>query len=154
MNYQQAFKIALHFRTRFWEDPDKLSPPIYGGCGGTDIFGLGSICYPSYTLNATGPGVLHASYVSGDAARAMCAMSEEEHIAFVLRGMVAIHGEVAREEFTGHFDRQCWEVDEHQAGGWAFPTVGQQDLFMPEYYRTQFGVVFAGEHTTVTHGWL
>lgn len=36
MNYQQSCKIALHYKTRFWEH---LSPPIIGGCGGTDIPG-------------------------------------------------------------------------------------------------------------------
>jgi monoamine oxidase len=30
MNYQQSCKVALHFKTRFWE---KLDPPIIGGCG-------------------------------------------------------------------------------------------------------------------------
>lgn len=36
MNYQQSCKVALHYKTRFWEH---LSPPIIGGCGGTDIPG-------------------------------------------------------------------------------------------------------------------
>lgn len=30
MNYQQSCKVALHFKTRFWE---QLDPPIIGGCG-------------------------------------------------------------------------------------------------------------------------
>lgn len=30
MNYQQSCKVALHFKTRFWEH---LDPPIIGGCG-------------------------------------------------------------------------------------------------------------------------
>jgi hypothetical protein len=31
--------------------------------------------------------------------------------------MVEVHGDVATEQFTGAYDRQCWENDEHQAGG-------------------------------------
>jgi monoamine oxidase len=37
LNYQQSCKVALHYKTRFWEH---LSPPIIGGCGSTDIPGM------------------------------------------------------------------------------------------------------------------
>lgn len=151
MNYQQACKCAMHFKSRFWE---KFDPPILGGCGGTDIYGLGSVCYPSYELNSSWPGVLLASYVSGAPSRSVAAMTDEEHIALIYRAMVEIHGDIAAEEYTGHYDRQCWETDEHSAGAWAYPTLGQQENFMPAYYETQFNTIFAGEHTTITHGWL
>ena len=39
-----ACKIALEYKTRFWE---KFENPIYGGCSTTtDIPGFESICYP------------------------------------------------------------------------------------------------------------
>jgi hypothetical protein len=34
-----------------------------------------------------------------------------------MQAMVEVHGDVATEQFTGAYDRQCWENDEHQAGG-------------------------------------
>ncbi|RAR05452.1 L-amino-acid oxidase precursor [Stemphylium lycopersici] len=151
MNYQQSCKVSLRYKTRFWE---KLSPPIIGGCGSVDIAGIGSVCYPSYEINSTGPGVILGSYISGTLARSVGALSEEDHVAMVQRAMVEIHGDVADKEFTGAYNRQCWEFDEHQAGAWAAPTVGQQDLFLPAYYNTEFKSIFIGEHTSYTHAWI
>jgi monoamine oxidase len=151
MNYQQSCKVALHYKTRFWE---KLSPPIIGGCGAVDIYGIGSVCYPAYKINSTGPGVILASYSSGQAARSLAALSTEDHVARVQRAMIEVHGEVAAEQWTGAYDRQCWEVDEHQAGAWASPTVGQQELYIPAYYETEMKSIFIGEHTSYTHAWI
>ncbi|KAF2259498.1 hypothetical protein CC78DRAFT_66901 [Lojkania enalia] len=151
MNYQQSCKVALHYKTRFWE---KLDPPINGGCGSTDIYGIGSVCYPSYEINSTGAGVILASYTSGTSARSVAALSTSDHIGMVQRAMVEIHGDVATEQFTGAYDRQCWEIDEHQAGAWASPFLGQQDLYLPAYYNTEFNTIFIGEHTSYTHAWI
>lgn len=151
MNYQQSCKVALHYKTRFWE---KLSPPIIGGCGSVDIAGIGSVCYPAYKINSSLPGVILASYSSGNPARSLAALSTEDHVAYVQRAMIEVHGDIAAEQFTGAYDRQCWEVDEHQAGAWAAPVVGQQDLFLPAYYETEFKSIFIGEHTSYTHAWI
>ncbi|KAH7109280.1 hypothetical protein B0J11DRAFT_237785 [Dendryphion nanum] len=151
MNYQQSCKVALHYKTRFWE---KLSPPIIGGCGSTDIYGVGSVCYPAYKINSTGPGVILASYASGVPARSVAALSTADHVGLIQRAMVEVHGDIAAEQFTGAYDRQCWETDEHQAGAWAAPTVGQQELYIPAYYKTEFNTVFVGEHTSYTHAWI
>lgn len=151
MNYQQVCKVALHYKTRFWEHQEA---PIYGGCGSVDIPGISSVCYPSYQLNSSLPGVILASYQSGPLARSVAALSEADHVGHVQRAMVEVHGAIASEQFTGNFDRQCWEVDEHQAGGWAAPLVGQQELYLPAYFRTEFSTVFVGEHTSYTHAWI
>ncbi|KAF4554899.1 L-amino-acid oxidase-like protein 2 [Elsinoe fawcettii] len=151
MNYSPSCKVALHYQTRFWE---KLSPPILGGCGSTDIPGLGNICYPSYQINSSGPGVILGSYASGTPARSFAALSEEDHVALVQRAIVEAHGQIAAEQFTGNYDRQCWETDEHQAGAWASPNAGQQDLYLPAYYQTEFKTIFIGEHTSYTHAWI
>lgn len=151
MNYSPSCKVALHYQTRFWEH---LDPPIIGGCGSTDIPGLGNICYPSYAINSSGPGVILGSYASGTAARSFAALSEADHVALVQRAVVEAHGPIAAEQFTGNFNRQCWETDEHQAGAWAAPTVGQQDLYLPAYYQTEFKTIFIGEHTSYTHAWI
>jgi monoamine oxidase len=142
MNYQQSCKVSLHYKTRFWE---KLSPPIIGGCGSVDIAGIGSVCYPAYKINSTGPGVILGSYISGNLARSVGALSTADHIAMVQRAMVEIHGEIATEQFTGAYERQCWETDEHQAGAWAAPLAGQQDLYLPAYYKTEFQTIFIGK---------
>jgi monoamine oxidase len=82
MNYQQSCKVALHYKTRFWE---KLSPPIIGGCGAVDIPGIGSVCYPAYKINSSMPGVILASYSSGTAARSLAALSTADHVAYTQR---------------------------------------------------------------------
>ena len=151
MNYDPSCKMSLLYKTRFWEH---LEQPIFGGCGSVDIPGVGSVCYPSFNMNATGPGVILASYVSGTPARSTAALSEDEHVALIHRAMVEVHGDIAAEQFTGVYNRQCWEVDQHQAGAWASPLVGQQDLYLPAYYQTEFKTIFIGEHTSYTHAWI
>jgi monoamine oxidase len=151
MNYQPSCKIALHYKTRFWEH---INPPIIGGCGSTDIPGVGSICYPAYAINSTLPGVILASYISGPLAISMGSLSTLDHVSLIQRAMIEVHGPIASSQYTGNYERQCWEVDEHQAGAWAAPTVGQQDLYLPAYYQTEFKTVFIGEHTSYTHAWI
>jgi hypothetical protein len=37
---------------------------------------------------------------------------------------------------------------------WAAPLAGQQDLYLPAYYKTEFKSIFIGEHTSYTHAWI
>lgn len=151
LNYDPSCKVALHYKTRFWEH---LEHPIIGGCGSTNIPQISSVCYPSYNINGTGPGVILASYISGTGARSVGSMTEEQHVAHVQRAMVEIHGEIAAEQYTGNHDRICWEYNEFQAGAWCGPAIGQQDLYLPAYFHTEKHTVFVGEHTTYTHAWI
>jgi monoamine oxidase len=68
--------------------------------------------------------------------------------------MIETHGQIAEEQFTGLYDRKCWEQDEFQAGAWCTPLVGQQELYLPAYYQTDKHTVFVGEHTSFTHAWI
>lgn len=149
--YANACKVALHYKTRFWEH---LSPPIIGGCSYAGLPGIQSFCYPSYEINSTRPGVLLASYTFDGISNAVQALSDEEHVALVQRAMIEAHGEIVAEQFTGQYDRQCWGVDEHSAGAWANPAVGQQRLSIPSFYQTEFKTIFVGEHTSYTHSWI
>ncbi|PNS15318.1 Polyamine oxidase [Sphaceloma murrayae] len=146
-----ALKVAIQYQTRWWE---KLDRPILGGCGRVNSPLIGQICYPSWDINSTGPGVIMASYISDYDATVACSMSEEEHIAFVQRAMVAIHGQVAEDNWTGNYQRYCWEHDENHAGAFALPIVPQQQLYLPAFFRTEFNTVFIGEHTSYTHSWV
>lgn len=120
------------YETRFWE---QLDPPIIGGCGSTDLPGIGSFCYPAYNINGTGPGALLASYNTG-AGPFLQAMSEEDHVRLVVEAMEEIHGPIAAEQYTGIYDRQCWGLDPNAAGSWASPYTGQHERYMPEYHKT------------------
>jgi monoamine oxidase len=141
----------LHYKTRFWEH---LEHPIIGGCGNIDIRLIGSVCYPSYKINSTGPGVILASYSSGTPARTVGALTETDHITLVQRAMIEIHGDIAADRYTGNYDRLIWETVEHQAGAWCAPTVGQQELYLPAYFHTENHTVFIGENTSYTHAWI
>ncbi|KAH6667633.1 L-amino-acid oxidase [Halenospora varia] len=149
--FDGAVKIAIQYKERFWEH---LEHPIIGGCGRVNIPRIGQICYPSYGINNTGPGVMIAAYISSTDARVACAMPEGEHIAYVQRAMVELHGPIADEMWTGNYERHCWEHDEHHAGSWAVPIVPQQQLYLPTYWQTEFNTVFIGEHTAYTHSWI
>ncbi|KAK5128686.1 hypothetical protein LTR85_000019 [Meristemomyces frigidus] len=151
LNYDPACKVALHYKTRFWEH---LEYPIIGGCGDTNIPGIGSICYPSYKINSTLPGVILASYEENTMARSLGALTEEQHVAYVQRAMIETHGIIAQEQYTGAYDRICWEFNEYQAGAWCDPLVGQQELYLPAYFHTEKHTVFVGEHTSYTHAWI
>ncbi|KAH0614321.1 uncharacterized protein H6S33_006207 [Morchella sextelata] len=151
LEYNSACKVSLQFSTRFWEH---LEQPILGGCTSTDIHGIGTICYPSYQLNRTGPGVMLASYTSSDFAFRAGAMSEEDHVQYVLNAIAEIHGPIVEEQYTGKFDRQCWLLDENAAASWAAPGVGQHELYIPSYFETENNVIFIGEHTAYTHAWI
>ncbi|UQC90251.1 L-amino-acid oxidase [Colletotrichum lupini] len=146
-----AVKVAMQYKTRFWEH---LEHPIIGGCGRTDIYGIGQICYPSYNINGTGPGVMLTSYAPDADAVVACSMPVEEHIAYIQRAMVEIHGPIADEMWTGNYERHCWEQDEHHAGAFAVPIVPQQQLYLPAFWQTEFNTVFIGEHTSFTHSWV
>lgn len=137
--YTSACKVALEFRTRFWEH---YANPIYGSCStSTDIPGIGSVCYPSYNINGTGPATMLASYVSGgDWGERWAATPEAEHVRYVLDAMIEIHGDVAREQYTGKFNRRCWVLDPLESASWASPMVGQHELYLPEYFKTQNNV--------------
>ncbi|KAI0020318.1 flavin-containing amine oxidoreductase [Xylariomycetidae sp. FL0641] len=151
--FAASCKVALEYETRFWQD---YANPIHGGATETDIPGIGTVTYPSYCLNCTGgPAALLASYVS-DAGweDTWASVGEAEHVAYVVDAMAEIHGEVARDQYTGRYNRRCWVLDEYEAGAWASPTVGQHQLYIPEYFKTYSNMIFVGEHTSYTHAWI
>jgi monoamine oxidase len=145
--YTAACKVALEFQTRFWEHLDN---PIYGSCStSTDIPGIGSVCYPSYDINGTGPATMLGSYISGSQWGARWVSTpEEEHVQYVLNAMAEIHGDVVTEQYTGKYNRRCWEMDPLESASWASPTVGQHQLYLPEYFKTHNNVSALVEYSS------
>ena len=141
MTYGSACKVALEYKSRFWEHFDR---PIYGSCDtSTDIPGLGSICYPSYGINGTGPGSILATYeIDPPMGVQWVAVPEEQHVQYVVDAMAEIHGDIALEEYTGKYARQCWQMDEFAAGGWASPTVGDHETYLPAFFKTHSNVSY------------
>ncbi|KAI1171092.1 L-amino acid oxidase [Nemania sp. FL0916] len=149
--FSSACKVALEYKTRFWEH---METPIFGGQSSTDIPGIGSINYPSYCLNCTGPASLMASYSSEDWANIWVGVPEDEHVQYVVDAMAEIHGEIAHEQWTGKYARRCWRQDKYESGAWTSPNVGQHQLFLPEFFKTYNNMIFIGEATSYTHSWI
>lgn len=138
IDYTAACKVALEYSSRFWEH---YANPILGGCSTTsDIPGIGSICYPSYNLGGKGKATILASYDSANPW--LASLSEEDHVQYVLDAMTEIHGEESRKLYTGKYNRRCWAHDALEAGSWASPSIGQHQLYIPEYFKTYDGVGF------------
>jgi monoamine oxidase len=148
--FANACKVAVQFKTRFWEH---LERPIFGGCTRITSPQLGQVCYPSWQMNSTGPGTMLASYLSDYEATVACSMSEAEHMAYIKNALTEIHGDVVDENWTGNYERHCWEKDEHHAGAFTMQIFGQQTLYLPAFYQTEFNTVFIGEAATFTHTW-
>ncbi|CAI7644990.1 unnamed protein product [Penicillium pancosmium] len=153
LGYTSACKVALEFKTRFWEH---LSRPIFGSCNTkTDIPGIGNVCYPGFNMNGSGPAVILGSYNLDDYGERWVSTPEKEHAQYVLDSFAQLHGDIVYEQYTGNFKRLCWLEEESNAGGsWAFPSLGQHQLFIPSYFNTEKNIIFIGEHTSYTHSWI
>ncbi|KAG5926881.1 hypothetical protein E4U42_002848 [Claviceps africana] len=154
--YDGNCKVGLEYSHRFWET---LKNPIVGSCSTTtDIPGIGMVCYPSYNLhNASGPATILASYIDASSSHEvsrMQTMSDDEHVRYVLDAMCEIHGEETRRLYTGRWMRKCWDLDPLAAGAFANPSAGQHELYMPLYMQVHKNMIFIGEHTSYTHGWI
>ncbi|KAI0123170.1 L-amino-acid oxidase [Xylariales sp. AK1849] len=77
---------------------------------------------------------------------------EDEHVQYVLEAMTEIHGQVAYDDHTGKYSRRCWFLDPNECGSWSSPTIGQHQLYIPEYFKTYNNMIFVGEQTSYTHG--
>ncbi|KAB8071405.1 hypothetical protein BDV29DRAFT_193299 [Aspergillus leporis] len=150
LRFKSACKVALLFSQRFWE---KGPNPIFGGYSTPPSNSIGALYYPVYGLNESRPGLI-MHYRGGDWSDRFVSFSDEEHVQTVLDAIVSLHGEQARELYTGDYERLCWLQDEHTATSWCRPDVEQHRLYIPTYHRTEHNTIFVGEHTAPTHAWV
>ncbi|KAL8790940.1 MAG: hypothetical protein Q9213_000365 [Squamulea squamosa] len=101
-------------------------------------------------INSTGPGVMLASYTSADFGIRFASLPELEHVQYVLNAMIEIHGEVAREQYTGRYNRKCWALDPLESASWASPSIGMHKLYIPTYFETENNVSNLGYTSTRT----
>lgn len=150
LRFKSACKVALLFSERFWEKGDK---PIFGGYSKPPSDPMGALYYPVYGHNESRPGVI-IQYRGGDWSDRFVSFSDEEYVQTVLDSIVSLHGEQARDLYTGHYERLCWLQDEHTATSWCRPDVEQHKLYIPAYHRVEHNTIFIGEHTAPTHAWV
>lgn len=173
--YTSAQKTVFMCKERFWEKGNK-SERIVGGGSSTDL-PISTIWYPSHnisindtTMESEGtsyvknnnlynkPGVLLSSYnLNLDAIR-VGNLDDDMRFEKIKRQVEAVHGlekgyldPIVEESITVD-----WNKEKGFYGGFCYFMPDQQKLFsyameQPEYENK---VYFAGEHISLTHGWI
>ncbi|KAF4965649.1 hypothetical protein FSARC_6586 [Fusarium sarcochroum] len=150
LRFKSACKVSLLFSERFWEKGER---PIFGGYSIPSSRPIGALYYPVYGVNQSRPGLI-THYRGGDWSDRFVSFSDEEHVQTVLDAIVSLHGEQARDLYTGDYERLCWLQDEHTATSWCRPDIEQHKLYIPSYHRTEHNTIFIGEHTAPTQAWI
>ena len=114
-------KVFLAFRTPFWAYENKIPPIPFdsrsenGGSGITDL-PIQSLYYPSHPNH--GNSIL-VSYVWGEDADRLTALSDDDLKRKSLAYLVEIHGNVANDNYIGGKD-QKWMEEDWTAGAFAW----------------------------------
>jgi len=172
LNYGPAVKVAIKFKTRWWEQPEIKQR---GGSSYTDRQ-VRAVVYPSYGLGEGGPGVLMVTYNwQQDASRFGSLIknpdwsdqpepgrerpwSEKVLLDQIYQDLALLHGVEATwlrgETLDYHaFD---WYHNPYTMGAYAHFAPGQFGTFLPEVVQpAAYGRFhFAGEVASAHHGWV
>lgn len=136
-------RTYLQFRNRVWEQ-DR-----FDGYGISD-----TVIQNTYspTLTQAGPGGILASYAAGDRALELSALSEGQRQDIALRRMEDLFAGLGRQYQDG--TSYVWHEDEFARGAYTYFGVGQITELLPIAQRPEGRIHFAGEHTSVWHGWM
>jgi monoamine oxidase len=147
LNYMAATKVGIEFKSRFWEREHQ-----YGGKSITDL-PIRFTYYPSQGIGTKGPAVVLASYTWADEALTWNGLSNEDRIQYALKNLAEIYGDQVYSEFvTG--TSYSWVDNPYACGAVATFEPGQENDLFPYIPTPEGRVHFAGEHTTLTHGWM
>ncbi|HIU77521.1 MAG TPA: FAD-dependent oxidoreductase [Candidatus Pelethocola excrementipullorum] len=162
--YPDSFKAAFLCNRRFWEE-NTIYGMMNGGISFTDL-PIQSIVYPSDHIQGTSPlfysplepGVLVASYnVNQDSVR-VANQRESRRLSLVERNVEEVHGlpDNFLDSIVESYKVVDWYQQQWSRGAFAVDLPGQKINFAhtilePEYNNRVF---FAGEHTSVKHGWM
>jgi len=147
LNYMAATKIGIEFRSRFWERDNQ-----FGGKSITDL-PIRFTYYPSQGIGTKGPAVVLASYTWADEALTWNGLSNEDRIQFALKNLAKIYGDQVYTEFVSGTS-YSWVDNPYACGALATFEPGQENELFPFITIPEGRVHFAGEHTTLTHGWM
>lgn len=146
VHYDNAVKVFLHCRRRFWEEDEKL----YGGSTVTDL-PIRNLYYPDHGQE-TGQGILMGCYAYCEEAIRWASLPPEDCIAQTLKYVAQIHPQVTN-EFEGGFSKD-WGRDPFAGGMGANFAPGQQARLYPHMLVPEGPIHFAGEHTSLKHTWV
>ncbi|KAM7324420.1 hypothetical protein ACRRTK_016725 [Alexandromys fortis] len=150
VHYTSATKVVFVCNECFWEQD--------GIRGGNSITDRPSryIIYPSHSLPG-GKGMLLASYTVGDDSFFFAAMKPDQVVNIILDDLAAVH-HIPKEELK----RMCpkatvkhWgSLDPLTIGAFAEFTPYQFVDYLKQLSQPEGRIHFAGEHTSLPHGWL
>ncbi|UOE53664.1 flavin monoamine oxidase family protein [Bacillus sp. CMF12] len=147
LNYIAATKIAIEFKSRFWEKEGQL-----GGKTITDL-PIRFSFLPSHGIGTRGPAILIASYTWADEALTWDSQPEEARIGYVLKNLAEIYGNQVYTQFvTGA--SFSWGQNPYASGGFSFFEPGQETELYPSIVAPEGRVHFAGEHTSKNRTWI
>jgi monoamine oxidase len=142
MKLAPVTRTFQQFRRRSWERQ---------GLGGYALTDLTIQNVYSPTLTQRGARGILASYTGGRRARELGALTEARRQAIVGRDLSTVFGDLGRVEASVSF---VWQDEPFALGGFAYFTPGQLTTLLPLARRVEGRVHFAGEHTSLWHGWM
>ena len=149
--YASAFKVALEFRRRFWEQDEG----IYGGISYTDL-PLVQIAYPSYGFLSDGPAVVQGAYDTATGGRTFTyswsTMTPQERIDAALALGRRIHPQYDAEFMSG--TSWVWHRVDWSLGCYGQWTEELRDAHYKTLCEIDNRLVLAGEHCSHIPAWL
>lgn len=151
-DYTLAQKSLLFCKKRFWQEQE-----IVGGGSFTDL-PISTIWYPSDRKSANQPGVLLASYNLGLDSIRYGNLPKFLKLDQLKEQVERVHGLPYGylDSIVIDFKSVNWHDEPWSLGGFCYYQPEQRRLFLyamglPEYNNRVF---FAGEHASITHGWI
>ena len=142
--YDNASKIFLQFRRKFWEEEG-----IYFGTTVTDL-AIRNVVYPEQD-QPTLRGLLLASYTWSQDAHRWAALTERERLTQALDNLGRIHPRSLQHFEAGR--SHVWQSDPYAGGAYTVFLPGQQRRLHHDICMPQGRIHFAGEHTGM-HRWV
>lgn len=147
VNYMASTKIGIEFKSRFWEKAGQK-----GGKTITDL-PIRFSYYPSYGIGTPGPAVIIASYIWADEALTIESLPEKEQIQYALMNLAEIYGPQVYSEFITGISFS-WSKNPYSCGAFTSFEPGQDSELYPYLSTPEGKIHFAGEHTSLVHGWI
>lgn len=162
VNYFTAQKIFFMCNERFWEKGG-IDEKIIGGSSSTDLL-IGNIVYPSHdniqntNKDSRKKGALLASYnINLDAVRTGN-LDKKIRVNKVKRQVEAVHGlkDGYLDSIVEDYKMINWENEKGFYGAFCYYMPEQRRLFAYASAKSEYDnrVFFAGEHISLTHGWI
>ncbi|WP_459501189.1 flavin monoamine oxidase family protein [Bacillus sp. C1] len=147
LHYMAATKIGIQFKSRFWEEQGQLGGRII-----TDL-PIRYAYYPSHGIGSKGPAMMLGSYTWSYDALLWDGLSKGDRIYYTLQNLATILGSQVYDEFMSGVVKN-WTLDPYALGGFAIFQAGQETELHAAIIKPEGKIYFAGDHTTLYHGWI